>query len=734
MKRWETAFRQAYEKWETGSAVQRELACLRVQFPALLQPVREKDLLAGIVTWRAVGFSPKDDSEFGYFLRDGLLAREMEAAGEAERQELLETGEYFRTRRGKSVTRTLMDGETNRILCSDSLEDEFPAYPLYRMTGCIVDYNRLLEQGIGGLKEIVEKGRACKPEQADFYDGLAGALDLLADCCLFYAKQCVGQAEDAEPDRKKELCAMAENLEWIADKKPETFWQAAQLAWLYSALAHTLDYGRMDDYLGGFLKRDLDSGRLTTEMAQRITDSLWLLIADKRTTVHGRVVIGGRGRRDEAAADLFARYAMEATLHVRRNEPQLSLRWYQGMEEGLLDKAMELLGAGTTFPILYNDDVNIPNVEKAFRVSREEAKQYYPFGCGEYVIAGKSFGSPNGVLNLARVLELTMHQGKSPETGHQLGPAEKPCEAFADFEDFYRAYIRQAAFFIRALAKQQAATYRAAAQMGPFLFLSLLYDDCIARGKGVFDGGIEYLGGTLECYGNITASDSLLAVKKLVFEEKKLTLAEMNAILESDFAEAGQRDWFLAVPKYGNGEKEADEMAARMHDDIAELIAAQAAPNGMSTYLPVLINNDHNVKFGKYTGATPDGRRRGTPLTNANSPTGGQDKNGVTALLVSMATLRGDNNAGMVQNLRLGKEQFGKYREKTKALLAAYFALGGTQLMITSVSARELRDAMVHPELYQNLFVRVGGYSGRFISLPKEVQLDIIGRTVYGDE
>lgn len=142
-------------------------------------------------------------------------------------------------------------------------------------------------------------------------------------------------------------------------------------------------------------------------------------------------------------------------------------------------------------------------------------------------------------------------------------------------------------------------------------------------------------------------------------------------------------------------------MAGRMHDDLCRIISCQAAPNGLSTYLPVLINNDHNVKFGKHTGATADGRKRGTPLTNGNSPTGGQDKSGVTALLTSMASLRGDCNAGMVQNLRLGKDQFQQHRDKTEALIRGYFAMGGTQLMVTVVSTRELKDAMVHPEAYR---------------------------------
>ena len=730
-RRWELTFQKEYEAWEGKSAALRELACLRVQFPAILQPVRDGDLLAGIASYRAVGFSPKDDEEFGWYLRPGMMEREIAEAEGEERAELEVVRDYFLSRRGKAVTRACMDEETNRVLPSDDLEDDYPAYPLYRMTGCIVDYHRLLDGGIPGLREEVRAAAQKNPGHEDFYEALLGALDLLADCCRFYARQCAELACQAGDARQWELRTMAANLEAVAERAPQTFWEAAQLSWLYSIVAHTLDYGRMDDYLGTYLARDLKSGAVTPELAQRIVDSMWLLIADKRTTVHGRVMVGGMGRRDPEGADLFIRYAFEATRHVRRNEPQLSMRWYEGMDPELLHLAMRLLGEGTTFPILYNDDANVPNVEKAFGVSREDAEQYYPFGCGEYVIGGRSFGSPNGVLNVARVLELTLHGGKSPDTGRQIAP---PCgESFSTFEELYAAYLASAEHFIRFLAKQEAAEYEAAGKMAPFLLLSLCYDDCVARGEGMFSGGLRYLGGTLESYGNITASDSLLAIRKLVYDERRVPLRELVRALDGDFPDEALRQLCLDAPKYGNANREADEMASRMHDDLCRLVAAQAEANGLSTYLPVLINNDHNVKFGKHTGATADGRKKGAPLTNGNSPSGGMDRSGLTSLLTSMASLSGEQNAGMVQNLRLGKDQLIRCRDKTEAILRAYFSLGGTQLMVTAVSTRELRDAMARPELYQNLFVRVGGYSGRFISLPRPVQLDIISRTAYGE-
>lgn len=714
----ELEFTETYRKWEQGPVPLRELECLKVQFPAILQPVREGDLLAGIASFGAVGFSPKDDEEFAWYMRPKAMEELILAHPEC-RAQLEEARDYWKDRKLKAATRASYSETVASRLPSDDLDDVYPAYPLYRMTGCIVDYHKLLDLGLPGLEA---RSRALwereeTEEKRLFYEGQTGAVELLKDCLLFYEKDCRKQAKKVDGKRAKELEEMADNLRFLTRNAPRTFWQAAQLAWLYSVVAHTLDYGRMDDYLGPFLKRDLQEGRIDMAFAQRIVDSLWLLIADKKTTVHGRVVIGGRGRRDEEAADLFARCAMEASRRVRRGEPQLSLRCYDGMNHEILKEALNLLGEGTTFPILYNDDATVPAVSRALRVPEEEAAQYYPFGCGEYVIAGKSFGSPNGVINLARVLELTLQD-----------------EEAEDFETFYQNYLERIRWYVEALAAQEAQEYRAAGEAADFLLLSLLYDDCTARGKGLFSGGIRYLGGTLECYGNITASDSLTALNRAVFRDRSVSLSRLKEALKTDFAgEQTLLQTLLDAPKFGNHHPEADGMARRFHEDLCRMIAGEAEKNGLYTWLPVLINNDHNVRFGKTTGATPDGRRAGRPLTNGNSPSDGADRQGLTALLLSMASMDHGLTAGMVQNVKLGKTMFStqEMQEKTEAMIRAYFQAGGSQLMITVVSAQELRDAQLHPEKYQNLFVRVGGYSGRFISLPKAVQEDIIERTLY---
>jgi len=489
----------------------------------------------------------------------------------------------------------------------------------------------------------------------------------------------------------------------------------------------------MDDYLGDFLVKDLDSGRLTGEQATELLCAYWKTIDSRNRVFDSRLTIGGKGRSNESNADRFALLAMEATRRVKQVTPQLTLRFYKGQDPQLMQKALDVLAEGTTFPMLYNDDVNIDAVAKAFDLPLNEAKQYIPFGCGEYTIYHKSVGTPSGVINMLQALIITLNNGVDPKTGKQAGLALGKASGFKSFKSVYEAYKKQIEYFTEQLALQEDLEYKMAGKASPFLLLSILYDDCLVKGKPIFSGGVRYLGGTLETYGNTNTADSLLAIKKLVFEQKAFSMEKLHHMMMNNFEGfEKEQQMLLDVPKFGNDHREADFMKVEVDRHICEYTRKMKDKTDMHNYLVVIINNNANTVLGRHTSASPDGRNAWTYMANGNAPVGGQEKNGLTAVLNSMVKPDITLHAGAVQNLKLAPSMFSKYRSQLEALLSTYFSRGGAQIMITVVNREDLENAIKEPEKYQHLVVRVGGYSARFVDLPKDVQQEVFSRTLYG--
>jgi len=700
----------------------REAKCLAAQLDYTLLPLREGDLIAGRRAETPIGFLPQNSfGSVGYYMSDGAVEDMLrdEALSESDRETLRGLRDFWKGNTTVDRVKALYtDAQWEKITHGDFNVTPGFGFPLYRMSGAQMNPDRLLRLGSAGLLDIVRRARAKNPP---FYDGLEMILLTLSRACTRYGAECREAAESAEPARRAELLQMAGDLEHVALLPPETFRQAMQLAWLFYLMSGAINYGRMDDYLGEYYARDVDGGVLTEDEALRLTVNLWELMNERMTTWDARVVLGGAGRKNPEAADRFAMVAMEASRLVRDSLPQLTLRLQKDTDRRIYEKALDVIGEGTTYPMLYSDEVNVPAVMSAFGVDEKTAEQYIPFGCGEYVLYGSSFGTPSGAINLLHGLNEAIY-GKNAHI----------FENARDFDEFYAGYMDTVREMAGLLALQEMQEYDGCAADAPYLFYSLMFDDCLERGKPIFSGGIRHLGGTLESYGNVNTSDSLTAIRKLVFEEQRISKSELQQALRSDFAGREElRRALLAAPKYGNDSDEADGMAVRLHDDVARAVRSCAEKVGLDSYLMVIINNSMNTTFGLTTGASADGRRANTYMANANNPTGGMDKRGITAMLKSLLKLRPDYHAGAVQNMRFSKENFGPMREKTKALLDAYFTAGGAQAMISVLGRGDLEDAMAHPEKYPNLMVRVGGFSARFVELDRAVQLELLSRTLY---
>ena len=491
------------------------------------------------------------------------------------------------------------------------------------------------------------------------------------------------------------------------------------------------DFGRMDVYLGDLYARDLDSGTLSEEEAIRLLLSFYRLMQDTDSR-DGRIVMGGLGRRNPENADRVSLAIMKAGMRFRELKPEFSLRMYKGLSEDVISLALQMLADGMTYPLLFNDEASVRTVQNTMHVSPCEAEQYGFFGCGEYVLGHRSVGTPNDIINLAKALEVTLHEGIDPVRGCPHGLNLGSPDDFFSFDLLMDAYKRQVEYFTEIAAHHQRLVYDTVRENSAMLLMSLLMDDCVARAKPLVSGGVRYLAGTYETYGNTTVSDSLTAIRSIVYEKKLLSLRRLVEILDADFVgHEDLRQQLLRCPKFGNDDPEADRMAREVNTHVFEVTARQAKAQGLSSYLVVMINNGANVDLGRNTLATADGRRAFTYLSNGNNPMAGMDHNGLPALLRSLASTPMDLTAGTAQNLKLSKDLFTKHPDVVRDLIDTAFDMGILSLNISVMDRGEMEDAMIHPELHRNLFVRVGGFSARFINLDKGTQADMLSRALY---
>ncbi|MBQ9036682.1 MAG: pyruvate formate lyase family protein [Erysipelotrichaceae bacterium] len=712
----------------------REIECLKVIYPRMLRTIMPEDLLAGRLDYLQIGFgcvtSVGGVGHYCHFYNLQKFIDELDDPAMIERAQNL--FEYWKDHDvARKYVKNYSDGVIN-IAGNDEHTFDGPILTVARLSGMMLDYNKLMEKGIRGLREEI----IFRKDNYDnlFYDSCLQALDLFTACADYLCEEAKEDLKKADSKRAKELNRIIESLQVIRTEKPTNFHQALQAVWLYALMAGCINYGRLDDVVGEFLQNDLDNGVITYEEAHDIVKSLWTMIENKRTTVNGRVIVGGRGRKNPKAADTFARICLDVCDECRYVEPQFTLRIYEDTPEDIWNKAVVCLSHGATFPTLYNDAVTVPGLMNCMRVTEKEAEQYAMFGCGEMNLVGMTVGTPNSNINETKVLTILLNEGVDPwDNVYKAGPLTlKKLEEYKDFEEFYAEYERLHYFYANICGKAQQNSYKQQSEEVSYLFVSMLMNDCIARGKALLDGGVRYRGGCCETYGNINCSDGIYAIKKLVFDDKKYTLREINNACINNFEgyEQIQKD-MKDCNKYGNDQDDVDEIACRVYNTVSRSIRDAGIRHGLHYYGIVIINNQTNTDWGLRTAASPDGRTRAMFMNPSNNPQGGADKSGPTAMLNSLTKFDARYQVGQVQNIKFQTNFFKDNLEKIKLLFKAYFKKGGCQLMVTVIDKHALEDAMVHPEKYPNMIVRVSGFSAVFINLDKEVQKELVTRTLY---
>ncbi|MEA5003209.1 MAG: pyruvate formate lyase family protein [Christensenella sp.] len=726
----------AAHKAFTGQAKEmREVECLNVLYPTLFREIEPEDKIIGRIDFLPIGFGCV--TSLGgvghYCVFNKLLAFKDELEDESLKKRVDVLYDYW------------LDHDVKTLYCKDVLTEDtigrfidvnYPMIATARLSGMMLDYQKLIDLGIDGLRNEIQEQMKGSPDN-QFYTAALKCLDLFVTTAEHLQNMAWRHMKGAGAKRKKELQTIWDSLEKVKSDKPETFHQALQLFWLYALLAGVINYGRLDDYMGPFLKHDLETGLITEEEAYEYVKSLWTMIENRRTTVNGRIIVGGRGRRNPEAADVFLHIAMKVAKNCRYVEPQFTLRITEDMSEQIWDEALDALGAGATYPTIYNDDVNIPAVMYGMRIDEKAAEQYVPFGCTEFVIQGQSTGTPNVCMNLLKLLTITLNEGVDPMDGQKKCGAVKirPLSEFKTFDDLYGNYKELLNYYFDLAVDAQMYSYKLMNEQVSFLFTSILTDDCIARGKALLDGGVRYLGGTNETYGNINTSDTLWAIKHLVYDTKKYTLEELNQAALANFEGYDQiRKDCWECDKYGNDLDTADGMALDLYHFVAQGIRDRGIAAGMQYFLIVISNNQLNTEWGRKTAASLDGRYSGQYMNPANNPQGGANTSGPTAMLNSLAKFEAKYHGGSVQNIKFSPSMFNENREMIKALFKTYFKKGGCHLMVTVVNKGDLEDAVAHPENHANLIVRVSGFSAVFVDLEPDIQQELMSRVLYDDK
>jgi pyruvate-formate lyase len=738
----EIAFTKAYRKARKrykDNKYQIEVECMKAQYPALLHPIEEGDVLAGRHEFGPVGFGMQHQTGgFGFYIHEDEVVHELEhGTGSLKyREDLNEMLVFWKNENTDRFVMRNRPEHLQKALLSDAWEKvPMPAGPILRMAGSFLDFDKLVQIGLPGMEEEL-KGRlgegGLDDGQTQFLEASLDMLQLFRDILCYYERQAREMAEEASGTRREELLRLADALCKNQVEKPASYIEAVQLVWMYCLMAPIIDIGRCDVFFGDWYCHDIDNHVLDEEEALKITMNFFKLIDHLDCEVDGRVVLGGYGRRNVETGDRYTLHAIEACRRSRSILPQLTLRFHKETPKEVMEAAIRCIEEGTTYPLLYNDDVIVPGVEKTYGVSRELAEHYIMLGCGEFEFEHYSIASPSGSFNCGKILEIVINGGYDPIGGWKIGPQTPKLTECKTYEEFYGYYLQHLRYYIEAQADFEVYEYEITGTRHPFIMPSLLYDGCVAKAKALFEGGCEYLAGTLEYYGSVDAADSLTAIRKLVFEDKVMSAQTMMDALADNFMDyPRERKMMLDAPKYGADDEEGDKAFVALTDFLNATTAEQAARVGLKSYLPVYINNAQNTTLARWVGALPNGRKEGCAFANANNPESVVDTKGLTPMINSLLKPSHTAHAGMVQNFRFTKEILNTSKDKVLSAMKGYFDRGGSQAMITVVGKEDLKRAMETPEEYGDLIVRVGGFSARFVTLEKDVQKEIYERASF---
>ena len=560
--------------------------------------------------------------------------------------------------------------------------------------------------------------------------------------------------EKSDPAEREVLGRIAATCRHVPANAPRDFHEALQYYWFCHLGVITelngwdaFNPGHLDQHLLPFYEQGLEEASLTRESAKELLEAFFIKFnnhtappkvgvtaAESGTyTDFANINIGGLLADGSDGSNEVSHILLEIVDEMHLLQPSTNVQVAGATPDDVLEHALRVIRKGYGFPSLFNADAAVAEQLRQGKTI-EDARAGGCSGCVEVGAFGKEAYILTGYFNLVKVLELTLHDGLDPRTGRQLGPRTGAAEDLATFEDVFGAFERQLRHFVDVKIRGNQVIARMYAREMPAPFLSVLIDDCVANGRDYNAGGARYNNRFIQAVGIGTITDSLAAIRQVVYQDEMLTLAELLSAMQADYEdhEALRQRLLHRVPKYGNDDDLADDIMRCVFDATFDSIDGRPTAIGGAHRLEMLPTTSH-VYFGSVTGATADGRRAGLPLSEGISPVQGADRKGPTAVFRSAAKMDHIKTGGTLLNMKFtpsliaGDEGI----ERMRHLVRGYFEMKGHHVQFNVVDADTLREAQADPDSHRDLIVRVAGYSDYFCDLSEALQEEIIERTEH---
>jgi len=615
----------------------------------------------------------------------------------------------------------------------------------------MLDYKREIADNLAALDYLND------PEATDKAEELK-AMDISCDAVILFAERHADLAEElasqeTDPVRKDELLKIAEVCRWVPANAPRNLWEAIQMYWFVHLGIITelngwdaMNPGHFDQHLAPFYSREIEAETLTREQTKELICCFWIKVnnhpAPPKVGITAResgtyndftnINIGGVKSDGSDGTSEVSYIMLEVIEELHILQPGSSVHISTITPDKFLHAAINVIRKGFGFPSVFNPDIYIPELLRQGK-SLQDAREGGCSGCIEVGAFGKEAYLLTGYLNVPKILEVTLNNGINPVTGIRVGTETGNPLSFKSYDELYGAFLKQLHYVVD--MKMRVSNYidRMFAKYAPAPFLSVVIDDCVSRGKDYYDGGPRYNTSYIQCCGLGTVTDSLVAVKKHIFEDQTFSMDRLlNAVRNNFEGEEVLRQTIMnRTPFFGNDDDYADTIAVKVYDDLVETIDGKPNIKPGGKYHLNMLSTTCHVYFGKVMGATPNGRLSGKSISDGTSPSHGADTHGSSAVVKSLTKFDQVKSGGTLLNQRFlpGLLKKDEDIEKLGHLIRSYFSLGGHHIQFNIVDTATLLAAQACPSDYKDLMVRMAGYSDYFNDMNADLQQEVIERT-----